>query len=76
MAESFLEHLETLELKIVNLTARTALESHAKKDLLVVLLVPKFTRRPRDLQLYEFVETVNSVARMGSWAEDDYKTRT
>jgi len=71
VAESFLEYLETLELKIANLTAGTAFESHAKEDLCVVRLVLKFTRRPRDLQLYEFVGTVNSVARMGSWADDD-----
>ena len=67
MAESLLKQIEALAEKLA------AIERQATKNFSVVTLISKFTGRPGDFELREFLEAVNSVGRMGSGLQDDKK---
>jgi len=70
MAEILSKQIEALAENLAKLTAGAAIERHATKNLSVVTLIPKFTGRPGDLRVREFLEAVNSVGRMGSGIQD------
>ena len=65
MAESLLKQIEALAEKLAKLTAGAAIERQVTKYFSVVTLISKFTDRPGDLIVCEFLEAVNSVGCMG-----------
>jgi hypothetical protein len=72
MADRLQKLVEDLQAEINNLQAQVSSgRATAPKDLSLISLIPKWTGTGKSVSAKEFLEIVESSARIGNWSESD-----